>query len=117
MTPASSPEGRPTAWPLDQRIRIGTRGVETRSGSRVARVLLKSDEVRVVVVGMAQGVAWPEHTAAGRVLIRVEQGSIQLGRKEGTAQFAAGMLIALEPGEPHQVRAVEDSAFLLIVAG
>ncbi len=116
MTPASSPEGRPTAWLLDHEIE-SVREESKRSGSRVARVLLKSDEVRVVVVGMAQGVAWPEHTAAGRVLIRVEQGSIQLGRKEGTAQFVAGMLIALEPGEPHQVRAVEDSAFLLIVAG
>jgi len=116
MSPASAPERRPTRWPLDQEIE-SAREESKRRGSRVARVLLKSDEVRVVVVGMAQGVAWPEHTAAGRVLIRVERGCLELGRKEGTAQFGAGMLIALEPGEPHHVRAVEDSAYLLIVAG
>ena len=116
MTPQSASERSPGSWSLPDEIQ-SVRENSIRHRGRMTRVLLKSAEVRAVVVGMAQGDVWPEHKAAGRVLIRVEHGHIELRRNGGTEQFAAGMLIALEPGEPHSVRAVEDSAFLLIVGG
>jgi quercetin dioxygenase-like cupin family protein len=111
-----SPDRSATSWSLASEIGSVCDEAVSKKG-RVARMLLKSPEVRVVVVGIAKGVTWPQHTAAGRVLVRVEQGCIELGTTEGTTQLAAGMLSALEPGQPHDVRAVEDSAFLLIVAG
>ena len=116
MMPQSSSERSPGSWSLPDEIQ-SVREEAMRRRGRMTRKLLKSAEVRAVVVGLQQGVVWPEHEAAGRVLIRVEHGNIELRRKGGTERFAAGMLIALEPGEPHDVRAVEDSAFLLIVGG
>jgi quercetin dioxygenase-like cupin family protein len=111
-----SPDRSATSWSLENEIR-SVCDEAVRQKGRVARMLLKSPEARVVVVGIAKGVTWPQHTAAGRVLVRVEQGCIELGTRDGTTQLGAGMLTALEPGQPHDVRAVEDSAFLLIVAG
>jgi quercetin dioxygenase-like cupin family protein len=111
-----SPDRSATSWSLENEIGSVCDDAVQQKG-RVARMLLKSPEVRVVVVGIAKGVTWPQHTAAGRVLVRVEQGCIELGTRDGTTQLAAGMLCALEPGQPHDVHAVEDSAFLLIVAG
>lgn len=93
------------------------RAEAVEQSGRVARMLLKTPEVRVVVVGMAQGVTWPEHTAGGRVLLRVEHGSIELRTKDAATRLSAGMLAAVEPGESHDVVAIEDSAFLLFVAG
>ena len=111
----TTPSG-PTSWSLAHEIESVRRQAVNERG-RVARVLLKSAEVRVVMVGMAQGVTWPEHKAVGRVLIRVEHGCVDVRTKESTSRFAADMLIALEPGESHDVYAVEDTAFLLLVSG
>jgi quercetin dioxygenase-like cupin family protein len=116
MTADSSPDQSATSWSLADEIRsVHQESVQNRR--RVARMLLKTAEVRLVVVGMAHGVTWPEHKATGRVLIRVEIGCIELRAKGGTAQLAAGMLVALEPGEAHDVRAIEDAAFTLLVGG
>jgi quercetin dioxygenase-like cupin family protein len=111
-----SPDRSATSWSLDNEIGPVCDEAVQQKG-RVARMLFKSPEVRVVVVGIAKGVTWPEHTAAGRVLVRVELGRIELGTQNSKTQLAAGMLVALEPGEPHDVFALEDSAFLVIVAG
>jgi len=112
----TSPDQTPTSWSLEDEINSVCDEATAQHG-RVARMLLKSTELRAVVVGMAKGVTWPQHTAGGRVLIRVEQGCIELGTAEGTTRLRAGMLAALEPREPHDVMALEDSAFLLVVAG
>jgi quercetin dioxygenase-like cupin family protein len=111
-----SPERSLSSWSLEQEI--GSVCDEAvRQQGRVARMLLKTPEVRVVIVGIAKGVTWPQHTASGRVLLRVECGSIELAVRDATTRLTAGSLTALEPNEPHDVHALEDSAFLLIVAG
>jgi quercetin dioxygenase-like cupin family protein len=116
VTAPSSPEASASSWSLAYEIE-SVRNEAIQKHDRVARTLLKSPEVRAVVVGMAHGVTWPEHKAGGRVLIRVEHGSIELRRSGRAAQFSAGMLVALDPGEVHDVVAVEDAAFLLLVSG
>jgi quercetin dioxygenase-like cupin family protein len=116
MAGESLPQRRASSWAVAHEIQSAQEEAVQKHG-RVTRMLLKSAEVRVLVVGMARGVTWPEHNAAGRVVIRVEHGCIEMHMNDRPSQFAAGMLVALEPGEPHDVLAVEDSAFLLFVAG
>jgi quercetin dioxygenase-like cupin family protein len=116
MTTDSSPECPVSSWAVAHEIQSVHEEAVQKHG-RVTRTLLKSAEVRVLVVGMARGVTWPEHKAAGRVVIRVEHGCIEMHTNDRRSQFAAGMLVALEPGEPHDVLAVEDSAVLLFVSG
>lgn len=88
-----------------------------RAVGRVTRMLLTSAEVRVALVPIARRITWPEHTAWGRVLVRVEEGTIEIRVAGTTTQLTAGTMIGLEPREPHDVDAVEDTAFLLFVAG
>lgn len=112
----TSPEHAATSWSLAQEI-AAVRDEAVGKSGRVARMLLKSAEVRVVAVGMAKDATWPEHSAKGRVLIRIEHGSIDVRTTAGTSRFGPGMLVAFEPGEAHDVHAIEDAAFLLIVSG
>jgi quercetin dioxygenase-like cupin family protein len=85
--------------------------------NRLSRVVLKTAEIRLLVVGMARGTTWPEHTASGRVVVNVASGSIELTTASGSLRLDAGMGATLEPRESHDVLAIDDAAFLLIVAG
>ena len=51
----------------------------------MTKMLLKSAELRIVIVGMPKGSTWPEHAAAGRVVVRVEHGCVDLRTKSGDA--------------------------------
>jgi quercetin dioxygenase-like cupin family protein len=54
----------------------------------------------------------------GRVVVRVELGCVDVRTKGGDVQrVAQGVVVALEPQEPDDVVAVEDTVFLLMVAG
>lgn len=56
-----------------------------------------------------------EHQTDGEVIIHVLRGqlSVTLGAEEVT--LAAGQLLALAPGQPHAVRALEESDMLLCI--
>ena len=84
---------------------------------RQTRALVKTPEVRLMVVGMTAGTTWPEHRAAGRVLLRVERGCIECTVAGQRHRLQAGGLASIDAGEAHDVHALEDSAFLLVVAG
>ena len=114
-TPPSDP--RATSWPLASEIAaVFEEAVQQQR--RVTKMLLKSAELRIVVVGMPKGSTWPEHAATGRVVVRVEQGCVDLRTTSGDVLRAQpGVLVALDPREPHDVVAGEDTVFLLMVAG
>jgi quercetin dioxygenase-like cupin family protein len=116
MSSASSPEGGATSWSLDHEI-AAVRQEAIQKQGRVTRMLLKSPEVRIVIVGMAKGVTWPEHTASGRVIVRVEQGCITVRTASGETRAGQGVMLGLEPREPHDVVAIDDAVFVLMVAG
>jgi quercetin dioxygenase-like cupin family protein len=114
-TPDESPDQGTASWALDQELTaVATAALER---GRVARVLLKTPEIRVVVVGMRRGAIWPEHAAAGRVVVHVVRGSLELRTQRGNRQLAAGMMTSLDPGEAHDVYALDDSSFVLVVTG
>jgi len=87
------------------------------TGARQTRALVRTPEARVMLVGMASGSEWPEHKAAGRVVVRVERGRVEFLIDGTTHALHAGELATVEPGETHTVRALEDAALLVIVAG
>jgi quercetin dioxygenase-like cupin family protein len=87
------------------------------SRSRVSRVVVKTPEARLMAVGMAGGTEWKEHATAGRVVVHVVAGRIRMRAGGAATELAAGELVTLEPDEAHDVCALEDAAFVLIVAG
>ena len=57
----------------------------------------------------------PEHKAKGEIIAQCLEGRIVFNTLGKEIEIEAGQLIYLTSAEPHSVRAVEDSSFLLTV--
>ena len=86
------------------------------AGGRNARTLAKYEDLRVVLTVLKAGVGIPGHHTEGRISIQSLRGRIQVRAEGRTFSLSAGMLLTLDRGVPHDVEAVEDSAFLLTIA-
>lgn len=76
--------------------------------------------LRTVVVCIQKGQGLPQHNAPGRFTLTMLQGRIRFilepqGRNV-TTELAQGELLVLEEPLPHEVQAIEESAFLLTIA-
>jgi quercetin dioxygenase-like cupin family protein len=58
----------------------------------------------------------PEHKTEGRISIHVVSGHIQVRASGRTFSLRNGGLLALDRGVPHEVQALEESAFVLTIA-
>jgi quercetin dioxygenase-like cupin family protein len=87
-----------------------------RDGSRNARTLVKEGELRVVLTAMKAGSRLREHRSSGAVSVQTLEGRLRLEISGQVVELPAGCLLALEPDVPHDVEALEESAFLLTVA-
>lgn len=81
-----------------------------------ARTLVKYDDFRVVLTALKTGARLPEHHTEGRISIHVVAGRIQVRAQERTFNLPTGTLLTLDQGLPHDVEALEESAFLLTIA-
>ena len=91
-------------------------GETTWSTGQNARTLIKYDDLRVVLTALQVGVRVPEHTTEGRISIHVLSGHIHLRAAGRTFSLRPGGLLALDHGVPHDIEALEESAFLLTIA-
>ena len=90
---------------------------ETRwSTGQNARTLVKYDDLRVVLMALKTRERVPAHKTDGRVSIQVLSGHIQVKAHGRTFSLRGGGLLALDRGTPHDVEAVEESAFVLTIA-
>ncbi|HYN09778.1 MAG TPA: cupin domain-containing protein [Vicinamibacterales bacterium] len=81
-----------------------------------ARTLIKYDDFRVVLIALRAKARMQEHKAEGRITAHVLSGHIQLRASGRTFSLRPGGLLALDQGVPHDVEALEESAFLLTIA-
>ncbi len=88
---------------------------EWQSGHN-ARTLAKYDDLRIVLAALKAGARLPEHHADGRISVHVLTGHIKVRAAGRTFDLTAGRLLALERALPHEVEALEESAFLLTIA-
>ena len=88
----------------------------TWSTGQNARTLIKYDDFRVVLTALRAKVRIPEHKADGRISVHVLSGHIQLRASGRTFSLRPGGLLAIDHGVPHEVEALEESAFLLTIA-
>jgi quercetin dioxygenase-like cupin family protein len=64
---------------------------------------------------MKAGKSLPEHKAKGEIVVQCLEGRVVFSTLGKEIEIQPGQLIYLNPAEPHAVRAIEDSSFLLTV--
>jgi len=85
-------------------------------GGRNSKTLVKHADFRVVLTVLKSNVRLHEHKAAGGISVQTVAGHIQMHVQDKVIDLPAGHMLALERALPHDVEALEDSAFLLTIA-
>jgi quercetin dioxygenase-like cupin family protein len=81
-----------------------------------SNLLLKSEDLRILLIGMEAGGRLEEHHNDGRISIHVLEGAVKMHVQHQAQQFSAGQILALDRSIPHDVAAIEDSVLLLTIA-
>ncbi len=88
---------------------------QTASG-RSARTLVKYPDLRIVLVSMKTGTSFKQHKTSARFAILTLAGHIRLRLPHATVEVPRGELLALDRDVSHDVEAIRQSTFLLILA-
>lgn len=96
-----------------QRWDIKALNTSDRTGPRV---LFSAPEVRAVVIDLAPGEEMSDHRVGERAVVQIVVGSIELQSEGAETTCGDGVLVVLEPGERHGIRALEQSRLLLMLA-
>lgn len=123
-TPQPEPHRRPHAPPMadlfmefDLPAEVHRLHAEmTWQTGQNARTLVKYEDFRVVLTALKANVRLPEHKTEGRISVHVLSGHIQLRAAGRTFNLRSGGMLALDHETPHDVEALEESAFLLTIA-
>lgn len=81
-----------------------------------SNLLLKTDSLRILLIGMEAGGRLEEHHNDGRIAIHVLEGVVQIRVQQQAQQFAAAQILALDRSIPHDVEAIADAVLLLTIA-
>ncbi|HEV2114185.1 MAG TPA: cupin domain-containing protein [Terriglobales bacterium] len=92
------------------------RSLQARDDEVTSNMLLKTSDLRILLIAMKRGARLPEHHADARLSIQVWKGSVRLTVSGETAVLKGGSVAALEASVLHSVEAIEDSSLLLTLA-
>jgi quercetin dioxygenase-like cupin family protein len=81
-----------------------------------SKLLVKAEDLRVVLIAMHAGAKMKEHHTDGTTTIQVLQGALRLQVQGKSQDLRVGQVLTLAPRVKHDVEASEDSAFLLTIA-
>lgn len=83
---------------------------------RSARTLLKYPDLRIVLVSMKAGTCFKQHKTSARFAILTLAGHLRLHLSDATVEVPRAELLALDRDIAHDVEAIGQSTFLLILA-
>jgi len=86
-------------------------------GDRNARTLVETDGFRLVLMGLKVGAQIREHHTPGWVSIHTTTGHLRVRTAGRDVDLPVNHVLVLARDERHDVEALEDSSFLLTVAG
>ncbi|MCB0697828.1 MAG: cupin domain-containing protein [Chitinophagaceae bacterium] len=86
------------------------------NNKRNSITLFKSDNMRIVMIGLHMNTELPEHTADGVISVQALEGHIIFKANNEEQKLTPGNMVTLHEKIPHSVVAVEDSVFLLTMA-
>jgi quercetin dioxygenase-like cupin family protein len=81
-----------------------------------SKTLVKHQDLRIVLLALTNGMNMPEHKTAARISVQTLAGHIRMKLPDRTVELHAGQLLMLDRHVPHNVEALEDSAFLLTLS-
>lgn len=109
------PLGSPMlAFDLNAEVK-GLREEEVWQSGRNSKTLVKNDDFRIVLVVLEANAFLHEHKATGRISVQSLSGHIQMHVQSKVFDLPAGHLLALDRALSHDVKALEESAFLLTI--
>jgi quercetin dioxygenase-like cupin family protein len=88
---------------------------EAWQGGRNSKTLVKNEDFRIVLVVLEANAFLHEHKATGRISVQALSGHIQMHVQDKVFDLPTGHLLALDRALPHDVKALEDSAFMLTI--
>ena len=83
---------------------------------RISKTLVKHSDFRIVLMFMKAGTLMQEHKTDARISIHALSGRLLIKLDEQTVDLPAGHLLVLEKGLSHDVKALEESVFLLSIS-
>lgn len=83
------------------------------ANGHTARTLVRDSDLRLVVVAMRAGSKVSEHRANDTASVHVLAGRIHVRLPNDHVDLAAGQILVMAQGLPHEVEASSDSSFLL----
>jgi quercetin dioxygenase-like cupin family protein len=86
------------------------------TSKHAARTIVREPDLRVVVIAMEAGATIAEHHASDTATVHVLHGHLRVRLSGRTIELGAGHLLPLGRGLAHDVEAVAESAFVLVLA-
>jgi quercetin dioxygenase-like cupin family protein len=87
-----------------------------QAGDRNAKTFAKEADLRMVLTVLKQGAIVKEHQAPGTAVVQTVSGRIRLRVASQQVDLPAGQVVVLESNVPHDVEALEESAFAITIA-
>jgi quercetin dioxygenase-like cupin family protein len=84
-----------------------------RREGQTARTLIRTPDLRIVLVALGDGKTISEHHASVTASVQTLSGHIRLQLPERSVEVPQGRLFVMGAGLPHDVSAETDSTFLL----
>ena len=78
--------------------------------------IYKSENMRVVLIGLHQNAELKTHTANGIINVQVLEGHIKFTTEQQVTELEKGQMLALKKQLPHSVFALKETFFLLTMA-
>lgn len=84
---------------------------------RVGRTLVKTDTLRLTLVLLAEGVEVGTHQAEGPMTVQLLEGRLHYRVGDERFELGRGEVLFFGPGHARDIRALEDTVFLLTLTG
>jgi quercetin dioxygenase-like cupin family protein len=85
------------------------------SGGRATHAIVGFPNLKLFVIYMPSGSTWAEHSTPGRIAVQVLKGRIMMSAGNEQYDLPASHGVAFDTNVKHDVRAIEESWFLLTV--
>ena len=107
--------GPAITFAITEEINLLRQEPEWISGKRNSVTVVKTSNLSVVLTAIKKDATLCGHEVDGPITVQVVSGAIQFGVSGEPRRLAAGTVIALDKGIPHDIQALQDSELLLTI--